>query len=36
MNIVTPNTIINMAFDSKVESVYEKVTDIKYNKLRED
>ena len=33
MNIVTLNT---MVINSKVESVYEKVTDIKYSKLSED
>ena len=30
MNIVTLNTIINMVINSKVESAYEKVTDIIY------
>ena len=36
MNIVTLNTIINMVINSKVESVYEKVTDIIYIKLSKD
>ena len=36
MNIVTPNTTINVVINIKVESVYEKVTDIIYSKLTKD